>query len=103
VSSGGIAGTLAHWPSRGGSLYYLSTDRRIMEVAYTEEGNSFVADEPRRWSEATLPFAAFNLSSDATRAIIAAPAEPVDVRHTLHVIFLLNLFDELRRRAPAAL
>jgi Tol biopolymer transport system component len=101
VSSGGIAGTLAHWPSGGRSLYYLSTDRHIMEVTYTEEGNSFIADEPRRWSEATLPFAAFNVSSDATRAIIAAPAEALDARHTLHVTFVLNLFDELHRRAPA--
>ena len=73
-----------------------------MEVTYTEEGNSFVADEPQRWSEATLPFAAFNVSPDTTRAIIAAAAEPLDARHTLHVTFLLNLFDELRRRAPAA-
>ena len=102
VSSGGIAGTIAHWPPRGRALYYLSTDRHIMEVAYTEEGNSFVADEPRRWSEATLPLAAFNLSPDATRAIIATPAEPMDARHSLHVIFLMNVFDELRRRAPTA-
>jgi hypothetical protein len=72
-----------------------------MEVTYTEEGNSFVADEPHRWSEATLPFAAFNVTPDTSRAIIAAPAEPLDARHTLHVTFLLNLFDELRRRAPA--
>ena len=102
VSSGGISGTTPHWPSAGRALYYLSPDRHIMEVTYTEEGNSFVADEPRRWSEATLPFAAFNVSPDTTRAIIATPAEPLDARHTLHVTFLLNLFDELRRRAPAA-
>jgi serine/threonine-protein kinase len=100
VSSGGIAGTLAHWPSGGRALYYLSPDRHIMEVTYTEEGNSFIADEPQLWSEAILPFAAFNLSPDTTRAIIATPAEPLDARHTLHVTFLLNLFDELRRRAP---
>ena len=73
-----------------------------MEVAHTEEGNSFVADEPQRWSEATLPFAAFNLTPDATRAIIARPAEPVDAGHSLHVTFLMNLFDELLRRAPTA-
>lgn len=102
VSSGGIAGTLAHWPSGGRALYYLSPDRHIMEVTYTEEGNSFVADEPQRWSEATLPFAAFSVSPDTTRAIMAAPAELLDARRTLHVTFLLNLFDELRRRAPAA-
>jgi eukaryotic-like serine/threonine-protein kinase len=102
VSSGGIAGTLAHWPRDARTLYYLSPDRHILQVTYSEEGNSFVADEPQRWSEATLPFAAFNLSADGTRAIIAGPAEPLDARHTLHVTFLLNLFDELRRRAPAA-
>jgi serine/threonine-protein kinase len=102
VSSGGTSGTTPHWPSGGRALYYLSPDRHIMEVTYTEEGNSFVADEPQRWSEATLPSAAFNLSADCTRAIIAAPAEPLDARNTLHVTFLLNLFDELRRRAPVA-
>jgi serine/threonine-protein kinase len=100
ISSGGIAGTLAHWPSGGRALYYLSPDRHIMEVTYSEEGNSFVVDEPQRWSETVLPFAAFNLSPDTTRAIIATPAEPLDARHTLHVTFLLNFFDELRRRAP---
>jgi Tol biopolymer transport system component len=102
VSSGGTSGTTPHWPSGGRALYYLSPDRHIIEVTYTEEGNSFVADEPQRWSAATLPSAAFNLSPDTTRAIIAAPAEPQDARQTLHVTFLLNLFDELRRRAPAA-
>jgi hypothetical protein len=71
-----------------------------MEVTYSEEGNTFVADEAQRWSEATLPSAAFNVSADATRAIIATPAEPLDARQTLHVTFLMNLFDELRRRAP---
>jgi serine/threonine-protein kinase len=101
VSSGGISGTIAHWPRAGRALYYLSPGRQVMEVTYSEQETSFVAEAPQRWSDATLPFAAFNLSPDGTRAIMAMPAEPVNARHTLHVTLLMNFFDELRRRAPA--
>jgi hypothetical protein len=51
-----------------------------MEVTY-RGSNSFAADEPQRWSEVTLPFAAFNVSPDTIRAITAS-AEPLDARHT---------------------
>jgi hypothetical protein len=71
-----------------------------MEVTYTDEGNSFVADEPQRWSEVTLLLAAFNVSPDTTGAIIATPAEPLDARHALYLTFLMNLSAELRSRAP---
>lgn len=101
ISTGGISGTIAHWPKGGRALFYLSPDRRIMEVTYSEEGNSFVADAPQRWSDTALPFAAFNVDPDATRAILALPAERVIAGRTLHVTFLLNFFDELGRRAPA--
>ena len=102
VSTGsGISGTTAHWPRRGRSLFYLSSDRRIMEVTYSEEVNAFDAEEPRVWSPTPLPLAAFNMASDGERAIIAVPANSEESRRDLRVTFLLNFFDELNRRVPA--
>jgi serine/threonine protein kinase/Tol biopolymer transport system component len=101
VSSGsGISGVMAYWPRHGQALYYLSSDKHIMEVAYAEEGNSFVPEGPRPWSDVTIPFASFNLSPDGARAIIVVPVDPGRERRDLHVTFLLNFFDELRRRVP---
>jgi hypothetical protein len=74
-----------------------------MEVTYTEEGNSFVAGRTAALVGNDPAVRGVQCQPDTTRAIIAAPAEPRDGRHTLHVTFLLNLFDELRRRAPAAI
>lgn len=103
VSSGaGIAGTMAYWPPQGDALYYLSAERHIMEVTYSGEGNAFVADPPRRWSDTPTPFALFNLSPDADRAIVATHVSSAARKGSLHVHVLLNFFDELRRRAPCA-
>jgi serine/threonine protein kinase/Tol biopolymer transport system component len=101
VSSGsGIAGIMAHWPRHGRALYYLSSDKHVMEVAYSAGTHSFASEEPRTWSEVTIPFASFNLSPDGGRAIIVVPVDPGTQRGTIHVMFLLNAFEELRRRVP---
>jgi hypothetical protein len=92
---------MAYWPRNGRALYYLSSDKHIMEVTYSEEGNSFVPDGPRAWSEVAIPFASFNLSPDGARAILVVPADHGKERRDLHVTFLFNFFDELRRRVPA--
>jgi len=101
VSSGdGISGTLAYWPPQGDALYYLSSERHIMEVTHSLDGNVFVPDPPRRWSEVPIPFALFNLSPDADRAIVATHVSSAARKGSLHVNVLLNFFDELQRRAP---
>ena len=101
-SGGGIAGTLAHWPVQRNALYYLSSDRHIMEVTYTDEGNVFLADPPRRWSDVPTPFALFNLTPDAGRAMVGTHAPSAARKGSLHVNVLLNFFNELQRRAPHA-
>ena len=81
------------WPTgrrHGRALHYLSSDKHIMEVPYSEEGNSFVPEAPRAWSEVPIPYASFNLSPDGARAIILVPADPGTPRRDLHVTFLLN-------------
>ena len=83
-----------------GRCTYLSVDKRIMEVGYAERGNSFAPETPRPWSDKPIPFASCTLSSNGDRAIIVVPVNPGTERRDLHVTFLLNFFDELRRRVP---
>jgi hypothetical protein len=101
VSSGwgssGAAYAVA-WPRDCRALYFLSSDRHIVEVAYSEKANLFVPKPARAWSETPIPFNLFDMSPAGKRALIATPAaaEPGN----LHVTFLLNFLDELRRRLP---
>jgi len=72
-----------------------------MAVSYTAKGDSFAADKPRVWSETRLRnigvASMYNLAPDGKRlaAMLAGDQAPT------HLTFLLNFFDELRRRAPA--
>jgi serine/threonine-protein kinase len=103
ISTGsGVAGTTVHWPRHGRSLFYLNGDRRIMEVAYVEEEDAFVAEEPRVWCATPVPFAAFTMTSDGTRAIVTRPAAPGERPGDLHATMILNFFSELERRVPRA-
>jgi hypothetical protein len=76
-----------------------------MVADYTMQGDSFIADKPRVWSETRLAnlglFKNFDLAPDGKRIVALVPAEGAEsqqARH--HVIFLMNFFDELRRRVP---
>ena len=79
-----------------------------MVADYTVEGDSFVPDKPRLWSERVLANLINNnknvdLAPDGKRIVAVMPAEAPDMqRSQSHVVFLENFFDELRRRAPAS-
>jgi hypothetical protein len=92
------------WSRSGRELFFESLDDRIMVAGYTVQGDSFVPDKPRLWSEKplanTVSFSKnFDLAPDGKRIVAVMPAEGGESQH--HVVFLENLFDELRRRAPA--
>lgn len=94
-------GSLANWSRNGRELFYES-DSRIMVTEYTVKGDSFVAGKPRVWSPQQLfasGFANYDVAPDGKRLAIfprpdAAESEPS------RVAFLLNFFDEVRRRLP---
>jgi hypothetical protein len=77
-----------------------------MVVAYTVKGDSFVADEPRVWSDKQLADPGvvginYAPSPDGKRIAALMPAEsPEDQKAQTQVIFLQNFFDEVRRRTP---
>jgi serine/threonine-protein kinase len=82
-------------------LLFETLDNRVMAVSYTAQGESFAAGKPRVWSETRLlnviGIPVYDLAPDGKRiaAILAGDQGPT------HLTFLLNFFDELRRRAPA--
>ncbi len=98
ISTGG--GFYPLWSRGGRELLFQTLDRQVMVVSYSVNGDSFVAGKPQMWSRTRLLNSAgvplYDLAPDGKRlAAILASEEP-----PTHLTFLLNFFDELRRRAP---
>ena len=93
------------FPSKTGrELFYVTPppDRRIMVVGYTVNGESFLADKPRVWSDRLIIGAGLDLAPDGKHFVVFdKPEAAAQDKGSVHVTFLLNFFDELRRRAPA--
>jgi hypothetical protein len=75
-----------------------------MAASYQTCGDSFVAAKPRVWFEkriASFPATiSYDPAPDGKHVVALMPADtPEEPRE--RVIFLLNFFDELRRRVPA--
>jgi eukaryotic-like serine/threonine-protein kinase len=105
ISNGG--GTYPVWSRNGRELFFRTADSRIMVATYTARGDSFVADKPRLWSNTlladfgTVGIATYDLAPDGKRIAAIVPAETAGGQQARnHVIFLMNFFDELRRRVP---
>jgi hypothetical protein len=85
-------------------LFFLGGDDRIMVVSYTIDGGSFVASAPRPWAPTPVlrdgVLQNFDVTPDGKR-VVAYP-RPTETRPevSLHATFLLNFFDEVRRRIP---
>ncbi len=92
------------WSRNGRELFFETSDNHIMVAAYTAEGDSFVADKPRMWSEKQLGIdnlgrVNFDIAPDGKRIAALMPAQTAEAQKAQsHVIFLENFFDELRRR-----
>jgi serine/threonine-protein kinase len=106
ISAGG--GISPIWSRNARELFYETLDDRIMVAAYIATGGSFAADKPRVWSdtrllhpEGTLVPSNLDLGPDGKRFVVFARTESQDEQKgSVHVTFLLNFFDYLRRRVP---
>jgi serine/threonine-protein kinase len=76
-----------------------------MVVDYTVNGDSFVVGKPRLWSQAQIFFTGSSnlaLAPDGKRfAVFPMPEAAGPDKGSVHVTFLLNFLDELRRRISA--
>jgi Tol biopolymer transport system component len=109
VSTGG--GRHPAWSSNGKQLFYETIpglgsvpDSRIMVVDYVATADSFAPGKPRAWSD--RPIISLFGASDASLApdgkrfaVFPAPESGAD-NSSVHVTFLLNFLNELRRRLP---
>jgi len=97
VSAGGGHGPI--WSSKKQELFYVGSEG-IMVANYTANGDMFVAVKPRIWTK-VKDLVDYSLAPDGRRfAVVQAGAS--DRESGAQVTFLMNFFDELRRRAPAA-
>jgi serine/threonine-protein kinase len=100
-------GALPLWSPHTRELFFQNQDHRIMVTDYEFKNESFLPGKPRLWSDVRVQDLAgipnYDLAPDGKRFAIfpepkAAPTENESVR----VTFLLNFFDELRRRASTS-
>jgi len=107
VSSGG--GKFPMWSHASQELFYLDSGGRIMVAPYTANG-TFSHGAPREWSATPLRVTGLrggagsdnssplDLAPDGRRFVVFLGPESRGPRSDVHVTFLLNFFDELKRR-----
>jgi Tol biopolymer transport system component/predicted Ser/Thr protein kinase len=107
IFPGGIS-SFPVWSRTSRELFFQNSDRRIMVVDYEPTNDSFGPGKPRLWSDQQLSVNAggypnFDLAPDGKRfAIFPDQKALAEEKGNVRVTFLLNFFDELRRRAPVA-
>ena len=87
----------------------MNLEGRIMVVTYSAKGDTFSANQPRLWSPRRVLFPVslpltpnLDIAPDGKRfAVILPTGQDAEPAPQTHVVFLLNFFEELRRRVPA--
>src|SRR5207247_2270486 len=102
---GGSLNTLPVWSRGSNQLFYRDLGNRIMVQDFTISGDTFSPGAARQWSPtpifATAAFQNFDMFPDGKRAIVVALTDQYSGGTTgQHATFLLNFFDELKRRLP---
>jgi Tol biopolymer transport system component len=92
------------WSPNGRELFYRSNPGAgIMVANVTTTAGTFAATRPRTWSDRPIrrvgTFVSYALAPDGKRFAVF-PLAPTDSTANAQVTFVLNLFDELRRRVP---
>jgi hypothetical protein len=85
------------WSRNGRELFYQSLGGRVQVATYAVKGDSFQAERPRFWSEKKI--LDFDVAPDGKRVLALLDAD--DAKPETHLRLLLNVGDELRRRAAA--
>ena len=75
-----------------------------MVVDYSVNGETFSVGKPRRWSDTPINLAGgtpnFDVAPDGKRIIAIPMGEQETGKGNLHATFLINFFDEVKRRMP---
>jgi serine/threonine-protein kinase len=102
ISDGG--GSFPVWSRNAQELFYVAADH-LMVTSYRSDRASFTAEKPRVWAENFVHpynfYRRFDLASDGRRVLQLKPLSNEREKSASEATFLLNFFDEVRRRAPA--
>jgi serine/threonine-protein kinase len=97
-------GKFPAWSRTTRELFFFGSDNRIMVANYAIEGQSFVPGSPRPWSATQVlrdgVRLSFDITPDGKRAVVFPRPAETRAEGSLHATFLLNFFDEVRRRIP---
>jgi serine/threonine-protein kinase len=95
------------WSRNSSDLFFVAGGRTIMVVDYKARGDALEFGEPRVWTPHSLldlgspPVVTFDLAPDGKRFAVVLNADgTADPLPITHLTFLLNFFDDLRRRVP---
>jgi serine/threonine-protein kinase len=98
ISDGGDS--LPLWSPNGRQLFYKNLDQKIRIVNYSINGDSFVAENSRLWSEKPLAdtgtFPNYDLAPDGKRIAALMPIGEPSGRN--RVTFVMNFTSEIARR-----
>jgi Tol biopolymer transport system component len=88
------------WSPRGGELFYMSQDGRVMAVPYRVDGDTFQPGKAQPWAEArgTDPRRGIDVTPDGKRYLSAAWPEGDKDAPKPEAVLLLGFFEELKRR-----
>lgn len=96
------------WSRNGHQLFFLEDPRTIMVTPYTARGDAFEFSKPQVWSPHPVldlgspPVGAYDVAPDGKRiAAVLNSDGTAEPKPITHLTFLVNFFDELRRRVPA--
>jgi len=103
ISNG--SGLMPRWSHDGHRLFYATVTGRLMVVDCQARGDSLIAGSPSPWGGSqSVSGAAFRATYDVAldgKRVVAMTSDESDMpKGNLHVTFLLNFFDELKRRVP---
>jgi serine/threonine-protein kinase len=97
-------GKFPAWAATTRELFFVGGDDRIMVASYTINGDSFVASPPRPFAQTQVLRDGvrqnFDVTPDGKRVVVFPRPMETSSEAPLHATFLLNFFDEVRRRVP---
>jgi serine/threonine-protein kinase len=103
VSTAG--GKFPAWSRTTRELFFLGSDDHVMVASYSINGDSFSVSRPRVFSPTLVRRDGvrqnFDVSPDGKRAVVFPRPEAEQAAGSQHATFLLNFFDEVRRRIPS--
>ena len=97
-------GKFPAWAATTRELFFVGGDDRILVASYTINGDSFVASPPRPFAPTQVLRDGvrqnFDVTPDGKRVVVFPRPMETSSEGPLHATFLLNFFDEVRRRVP---